>query len=304
MSRAFYGTARHINSLGVIFVDNNKDYKYNQSLPDKLEPEVRQMPRQKDSKTRLLLFQSAVCVGAVAALFGIKALGGEVFSAVREKAQKTVFHSLTAEEIKSALSSKISQTGGSNEEQQGDTVYVTPDLAQPISQTEQDGQSGEIGLSPLLDGQAKDESAVKAVNLSYQSSNSPAVNDIVWPATGELTSSFGFRVHPIYGTNLFHGGIDIGVETGTPVKAALPGVVKEGGYTSSAGNYLTLCHNDKVDTKYAHLSELLVSEGDRVYQGQTIALSGNSGVSTGPHLHFEIRIGGVRINPLWVLKVD
>ena len=268
-------------------MDNNKDYKYNQSLPDKLEPEVRQMPRQKDSKTRLLLFQSAVCVGAVAALFGIKALGGEVFSAVREKAQKTVFHSLTAEEIKSALSSKISQTGGSNEEQQGDTVYVTPDLAQPISQTEQDGQSGESGLSPLLDGQAKDESAVKAVNLSYQSSNSPAVNDIVWPAT-----------------NLFHGGIDIGVETGTPVKAALPGVVKEGGYTSSAGNYLTLCHNDKVDTKYAHLSELLVSEGDRVYQGQTIALSGNSGVSTGPHLHFEIRIGGVRINPLWVLKVD
>ncbi len=94
------------------------------------------------------------------------------------------------------------------------------------------------------------------------------------------------------------------METGTPVKAALPGVVKEGGYTSSAGNYLTLCHNDKVDTKYAHLSELLVSEGDRVYQGQTIALSGNSGVSTGPHLHFEIRIGGVRINPLWVLKVD
>lgn len=285
-------------------MENNKDYKYSQSLPEKFEPEVRQIPRQKDSKTRLLLFQSAVCIGAVAALFGIKALGGEVFSAVREKAQKTVFHSLTAEEIKSALSSKISQTGGSNEEQQGDAVYVTPDLARPVSQTEEDGQSGEIELSPLLDGQAKEESAVKAVNLSYQSSNSTAVNDIVWPVTGELTSSFGFRIHPIYGTNLFHGGIDIGVETGTPVKAALPGVVKEGGYTSSAGNYLTLCHNDKVDTKYAHLSELLVSEGDSVYQGQTIALSGNSGVSTGPHLHFEIRIGGVRINPLWVLEVD
>ena len=286
-------------------MENNKDYKYSQSLPEKFEPEVRQIPRQKDSKTRLLLFQSAVCIGAVAALFGIKALGGEVFSAVREKAQKTVFHSLTAEEIKSTLSSKISQTDSSNEEQQGDAVYVTPDLARPVSQTEEDGQSGEIELSPLLDGQAKEEdSAVKAVNLSYQSSNSTAVNDIVWPATGELTSSFGFRIHPIYGTNLFHGGIDIGVETGTPVKAALPGVVKEGGYTSSAGNYLTLCHNDKVDTKYAHLSELLVSEGDSVYQGQTIALSGNSGVSTGPHLHFEIRIGGVRINPLWVLEVD
>ena len=112
------------------------------------------------------------------------------------------------------------------------------------------------------------------------------------------------RFRPIYGTNLLHGGIDIGVETGTPVKAALPGTVKEVGSNASAGNFVSLIHSDKVETKYAHLSEVLVSEGDSVYQGQTVALSGNTGVSTGPHLHFEIRIGGVRINPLWVLNFD
>ena len=123
------------------------------------------------------------------------------------------------------------------------------------------------------------------------------------PVDGQLTSDFGYRIHPIYGTNLLHGGIDIGVESGTPVKAALPGVVKDTGYNSSAGNFVTLSHSEKVDTKYAHLSKVAVAKDETVSQGQTIALSGNTGVSTGPHLHFEIRIGGVRINPLWILNI-
>jgi len=108
---------------------------------------------------------------------------------------------------------------------------------------------------------------------------------------GTVTSEFGWR----WGRR--HEGLDIGMPTGTSVRAADGGVVTFAGYRSGYGYLVILDHGANMESRYAHLSKILVSKGDRVYKDEQIALSGNTGVSTGPHLHFEIRKNGIAQNP-------
>jgi murein DD-endopeptidase MepM/ murein hydrolase activator NlpD len=117
------------------------------------------------------------------------------------------------------------------------------------------------------------------------------------PARGYVTSEFGWR----WGRR--HEGIDIGMKTGTRVGAADGGRVTFAGYRSGYGYLVIINHGANMETRYAHLSKILVSKGDRVYKNEQIALSGNTGVSTGPHLHFEIRKSGVPQNPRDYVKL-
>ena len=121
----------------------------------------------------------------------------------------------------------------------------------------------------------------------------------VFPIQGEwtLTSPFGYRTHPIRGTRDFHEGVDIGVPIGTPVHAAMAGIVTRAGPLGGYGHTVVIDHGNGYSTLYAHLSQILVARGDLVGSGQVIAKSGNSGFSTGPHLHFELRLGGRPIDP-------
>jgi len=123
----------------------------------------------------------------------------------------------------------------------------------------------------------------------------------IWPLRGRLTSPFGPRTHPIYGTPDFHTGIDLAVPEGTEVHAAAPGTVTWTGTRGGYGLLVVIDHGDGYSTYYAHLSRILVHVGQFVEVGQVVALSGNTGLSTGPHLHFEIRKFGEPINPLQLL---
>lgn len=119
------------------------------------------------------------------------------------------------------------------------------------------------------------------------------------PVTGgRITSKFGSRNSVIKGMSTNHKGVDIGVPLGTSVYASCGGTVKFAGWSGSYGNVVFINHPDGRQTRYAHLSKILVKVGDKVSQGQKIALSGSTGVSTGPHVHFEIRINGTPVNPL------
>lgn len=109
---------------------------------------------------------------------------------------------------------------------------------------------------------------------------------------GPVTSEFG-----VWRSYRRHTGIDVGLSIGTAIKAADGGVVTFSGYSSSYGRYVIIDHGGNMTTLYAHNSSLTVKKGDKVFQGQTIAYSGNTGNSTGPHLHFEVRINGVPKNP-------
>ena len=117
----------------------------------------------------------------------------------------------------------------------------------------------------------------------------------IWPITGKINSYFGGRY--IFGSYSYHSGIDIAVPYGTSVKAADGGTVTFAGYKGSYGYLVIIDHGNGEQTYYGHNSSLLVSAGDKVYQGQTIAKAGSTGRSTGSHCHFEIRVNGTQVNP-------
>lgn len=119
-----------------------------------------------------------------------------------------------------------------------------------------------------------------------------------FPTDGPLTSSFGYRVHPILGYRRFHAGIDFGAPTGTPIRAADSGTIIYAGWYGGYGNTVIVDHGGGISTLYAHASALYVSEGQSVQRGQVIAAVGSTGFSTGPHLHFEVRRSGEPVDPL------
>jgi murein DD-endopeptidase MepM/ murein hydrolase activator NlpD len=119
-----------------------------------------------------------------------------------------------------------------------------------------------------------------------------------WPTVGPITDDFGWRIHPVYGTKSFHDGMDIGVGVGTPVRAALGGTVTMASYNGGYGLTVRVDHGGGLATEYAHLSKALVKVGDTVEAGENIAYSGNTGVSTGPHLHFMVLEDGTPTDPM------
>ena len=123
----------------------------------------------------------------------------------------------------------------------------------------------------------------------------------MWPVNGEITSPFGWRVHPIWGTQIFHAGLDIGADYGEPVHAADSGTVVYAGWMGGYGNAVMVDHGGGLVTLYGHNSSITVSEGQQVGKGETIALAGSTGNSTGPHCHFEVRVHGEVTSPLQYL---
>jgi murein DD-endopeptidase MepM/ murein hydrolase activator NlpD len=125
---------------------------------------------------------------------------------------------------------------------------------------------------------------------------------MLWPAPGRLTSRYGYREHPIYGDRRFHAGIDIGGGLGARVSAAESGIVTYAGYASGYGTLVVISHGTRggrdVSTAYAHMGRLTVREGESLDRGEKVGEIGSEGNSTGPHLHFEVRLNGDPVDPL------
>ena len=139
-----------------------------------------------------------------------------------------------------------------------------------------------------------------------QSSGSDAeyvqgTGQLSWPCSGVITSPQGYRVHPIFGTTIYHSGMDIGVDYGTPIHAADSGTVIYSGWISGYGNAVIIDHGNGMETLYGHNQSLYVSEGQSVSKGEVIAGAGSTGNSTGPHCHFEVRINGSPVDPMGYL---
>lgn len=119
-----------------------------------------------------------------------------------------------------------------------------------------------------------------------------------------LTSSFGMRVHPILGKRMRHNGLDIPAATGTPIYAPADGVVGRAQRLGGYGNYAEISHGNGIETRFGHMSRIAVTPGQRVTQGQIIGYVGSTGRSTGPHLHYEVRIAGTPVNPVPFVQPD
>ncbi len=123
-----------------------------------------------------------------------------------------------------------------------------------------------------------------------------------WPVTGPITSGYGWRANPFGGSSRdFHEGLDIGVPSGTPVRAAAPGIVVQAGWMDGFGYGVVIDHGGGVQSLYGHLSRIGVRAGQAVARGDVIAWSGSTGRSTGPHLDFRIKIDGKTVDPLSLL---
>ena len=164
-----------------------------------------------------------------------------------------------------------------------------------VSQEALDGMGGSD--EPLFDGI---RAPVEGTSFAPYIVSVPVVR----PVEGRVTSSYGYRIHPITKKLGFHRGMDIAAAMGTRIAAAFYGTVKEVGYSEGNGNYITLTHENGLETTYCHCSEILAEEGTVIREGETIALVGDSGMATGPHLHIEVRINGVLHSPSWILGAD
>lgn len=200
-----------------------------------------------------------------------------------------------------ALNTNDNQSLGLGGESE-DRIYPTRDVAENILSSRSVLNRTLNQVDSNLGNLSRD---VKETNDSYEDLEDDVKDytDIleatpnIWPTHGRITSKFGYRSSPFGGGYDFHNGVDIGANHNTEVYATASGKVVKRGYMYSYGYYIVIDHGKGFSTLYAHLNKLKVSLYDEVSRGDLIAYSGSSGKSTGPHLHYEVRVNGERQNP-------
>lgn len=157
----------------------------------------------------------------------------------------------------------------------------------------------EAQLEALIVARQREIEAERQARLRAQGivGQTTAPGALSWPVTGTITSPFGYRPNPFGGGMEFHQGLDIAAPMGTTVTAADSGTIISAGWYGGYGNYILIDHGGGMSTGYGHLSQIFVSAGQQVQKGQAIGAVGSTGASTGPHLHFEVRLNGKPTDP-------
>ncbi|HHY44773.1 MAG TPA: peptidoglycan DD-metalloendopeptidase family protein [Firmicutes bacterium] len=183
------------------------------------------------------------------------------------------------------------------EEKRDSVTKRTKDRQNYLAQVE----SEKAQLEKALDEMEAQSKALERVIAELQAKEGLPARDLsmIWPVTGYwITSYYGWRYHPVLGYDRFHSGIDYAADYNVPIKAAESGRVIFSGVNGGYGNCVIIDHGGGISTLYGHANKLLVKQGDVVVKGQQIALVGSTGLSTGPHLHFEVRVNGETTDPL------
>jgi len=161
---------------------------------------------------------------------------------------------------------------------------------------------GDLKLLEQQEDQLLAESQSLSGVINGSSGGGVGTGDMTWPVSGPIVSPFGYRIHPILGYRKLHTGIDFAVGYGTPILAADSGMVIYATWMSGYGNVIVIDHGRGISTLYAHQSSLAVGSGALVSRGQVVGYVGSTGFSTGPHLHFEVRVNGTPVDPMGYLR--
>jgi len=159
-----------------------------------------------------------------------------------------------------------------------------------------------LALLEQQENQLLAESNALSGVIAGSSGSGVGTGNMMWPVNAPISSPFGYRIHPILGYRKLHTGIDLGASYGTPIHASDSGTVIYSTWMGGYGNVIIIDHGRGISTLYAHQSSLAVGNGTRVTRGQVVGYVGSTGFSTGPHLHFEVRVNGNPVDPLGYLR--
>ena len=240
-----------------------------------------------------------------------------------EKMQALENKAKTVEKISGQLQELVRTNGGTVPENTGTGgiggASIVPDIAKTTGNKKKDDEKIAVSETPgellkemrrldeRLDKQIRLVVALRSefMNQAYGTVSSvlnpTAETPNIWPVTGPISSYYGYRTSPGGIGSTFHEGVDIAGDYGTPISATAAGTVTQAGWVGGYGYLVEVKHADGIVTRYGHNSAVLVYEGQHVDQGSMIALMGSTGNSTGPHCHYEVRIHGEAVDPMYFL---
>lgn len=255
--------------------------------------------KNKDYLVRTLGAQMLICVLMFGALFGLKQSNSELYQNIKDMFSNKLSEQINLGDVKSVFKTfsneKMQKSEkGSTETTDNETVSETEYIPfeEPSLSAEVTAKGG-ADVSVSSEDEIPDNVSLDGYKLSKK---------MILPLKGTISSEFGIRTHPISGDLRFHAGTDIAAKSGSPIYAAFDGKVSEASYDQWNGNYVKIIHDNDIMTVYCHCSKLNVKKGQVIRAGEIIAFVGSTGSSTGPHLHFEIRINNISYNPNTALK--
>lgn len=226
-----------------------------------------------------VLLQFIICSVIFLLILYLSKSNSSLFSVIKKTYSSELEKNISSEEVQDAFNHIGGLFSSGNKKENSDVVAEIDAGGKDISAKDKEKIAGEVSL--------------KKYTLNKTA---------VLPLKGEITSAFGYRIHPISGEYGFHSGTDIAAAEGTDILSAFDGVVIKAGYNEWNGNYLKIKHSDSVVTMYCHCKKLFVKNGTEITAGEKIASVGSTGNSTGPHLHFEVIIDNISYNPIYLLK--
>ncbi len=266
--------------------------------------------KKEDMFLKITLIQVTVGIILFAVIFGISKTNSTLFGEMKQQLSDLLkedfdyndFVPFSMDEVFLFFDEKDAQTQESTTQceeayDEAESESAAEESTEEESTAEESAQNEE-SLSASGGEDLSIDEGLEIMNFEKYSSSENAV----YPVNGTVTSEFGYRTHPIYGTMGLHSGKDIAAKEGTNIYCVLDGTVLETGVGEKSGNYIKVEHADGVITLYAHCKEVLVGEGINVRKGEIIALVGSTGLVTGPHLHFEVIINSEKFDPDYLLE--
>lgn len=263
--------------------------------------------KEKDFYSVVIVCQFLLCLFLVGAVFLLNLYGGDFGSRVTERLSVILSQNSSQQDVSSAVDAV-------KELFSGESLAVFGSLVTDYEPTSEKEETTQKSTAEEITTSTVEETAfpmggddLEIFEATEKTSFAPymTTDTLLSPIeNGRYTSYFGYRTNPITGEWSFHTGLDIAADEGTKIRSALSGTVTTVGEDDRAGKYIIVTHSEGFQTFYCHCSEILAQEGMNLNKGETIALVGTTGWSTGPHLHFEVRQNGIRLNPLWALEND
>jgi murein DD-endopeptidase MepM/ murein hydrolase activator NlpD len=274
------------------------EYRSRYSFADEVSPKPKAKP---DYLIRLIIIQFVLCLIVVGGVLIASKVSPSASAKMKSDYERIMSKDMSISQIFGSLKNTAKEVflPVSFPESEVTAQIILESKEPALTAADETVAVGEVVGSG--GGDIASEQGIKGVSFAEYAVSAPATLPL---DSLRMTSPFGYRTNPVSGKYGFHTGIDLAAPEGTPVAAAYAGKVVRSGESDVWGKYVLIEHSDGFETYYCHLNEIYASEGTVIRNGETLGVVGSTGWSTGPHLHFEVRIDGVRVDPEPLIFTD